>query len=100
METNQIISTPEEKINFLKNDLINHLKKLNADDKGTWGVMNAQQMVEHLSNAFRNWHGMESKKIVTPAEHLSKYKDFLLSERPFKPGTINPEMPETALPLK
>jgi hypothetical protein len=44
----------EQKIAFLKNDLINHLSTIPADRVPAWGKMNAQQMTEHLSrDAFR-----------------------------------------------
>ena len=99
METNQIISITE-KINFLKNDLIALLQNLNGDEKGTWGLLNSQQMTEHLSDSFRNYHGLDSKKILTPAEHLPKMKEFLMSEKQFKSNTKNIEMPEIPLPAK
>jgi hypothetical protein len=89
-----------DKINFLKNDLVNYLSKLNAEDKGQWGVLNAQQITEHLADSFRNYHGLDSKKILTPAEHLPKFKEFLMSEKQFKPGTKNIEMPEIPSPPK
>jgi hypothetical protein len=89
-----------DKINFLKNDLVNYLTKLNAEDKGQWGVLNAQQITEHLADSFRNYHGLDSKKILTPAEQLPKFKEFLMSEKQFKPGTKNIEMPEIPLPPK
>lgn len=99
METKQNL-TITDKINFLKNDLVNNLSKLNSEDKGQWGVLNVQQMTEHLSDAFRNYHGLDSKKILTPAERLEKMKEFLMSEKQFKPGTKNIEMPEIPLPSK
>lgn len=97
METNQSIN---DKRNFLKNDLVNLFKTLKADDKGQWGVLNAQQMVEHLSDAFRNYHGFDSEKLVTPAEHLPRMREFMLSEKQFKPNTKNTEMPEVPVPVK
>ena len=100
METNPVIKTIKEKEDFLKNDLVLHLSKLNSTDKGQWGVLNAQQIVEHMSDAFRNYHGMDSKKILTPAERLPAMKDFLMSEKPFKPNTKNIEMPEIPTPVK
>lgn len=99
METNQIINVTE-KTNFLQNELIKHLENLNGNENGAWGVLNAQQMVEHLSDAFRNYNGFDSKKVLTPAEHLSKFKEFLISEKPFKQNTKNIEMPEVPLPPK
>lgn len=99
METNSSLGKIQ-KINFLKNELIIHLQKLSAEEKGEWGVMNAQQMVEHLSDAFRNYNGFSSKKILTPAEHLPRMKEFIMSEKPFKPNTKNVEMPEIPSPAK
>jgi hypothetical protein len=90
----------KDKIVFLKNDLINLLTQLNATDNGQWGALNAQQMTEHLIDAFRNYHGLDSKKILTPAEHLPKFKEFLMSEKQFKPGTKNVEMPEIPSPSR
>lgn len=99
METNKTLVVTD-KINFLKNDLVNLLKKLNFNDKGQWGALNAQQMTEHLADSFRNYHGMDSKKMFTPAEQLPKFKEFLMSEKQFKPYTKNIEMPEIPSPAK
>jgi site-specific recombinase XerC len=100
METNTVIKTTKEKENFLKHDLIKLLQKLSPEDKGEWGALNAQQVTEHLCDSFRNYHGLDSKKILTPLEHLPKYKEFLLSEKPFKPHTKNIEMPEIPAPVR
>ena len=67
-----------EKENFLRNDVVILLGKLKSTDKGQWGVLNAQQMTEHLGDAFRNYHGMDSKKILTPSERLPAMRDFLM----------------------
>ena len=90
----------DEKICFLKNDLIFLLKKLKGDEKGKWGKMNAQQMAEHVSNFFK----VSTKKIhfdlTTPVEHLPKYKEFLLSDKEFRENTKAPVLPEEPLPLQ
>ena len=90
----------DEKICFLKNDLIFLLKNLKGDEKGKWGKMNAQQMAEHVSNFFK----VSTKKIhfplTTPVEHLPKYKEFLLSDKEFRENTKAPVLPEEPLPLQ
>ncbi|MCX6295609.1 MAG: hypothetical protein NTX97_06010 [Bacteroidetes bacterium] len=39
------------KLNFLKTEFPKLTVKLNSDAKGNWGVLNAQQMVEHMSDS-------------------------------------------------
>lgn len=90
----------EEKSDFLQNQLLQKLSLLKGDETGIWGVLNAQQMVEHLSDAFRNYHGFDSKIMVTPAEHLEKMRAFMMSEKPFRPNTKNVEMPEVPRPCR
>jgi Protein of unknown function (DUF1569) len=56
-----------------------------------WGKMNLQQMVEHLSVVFKISYNRIPTKIVTPAEHLPKYKEFLWSDKVFRENTKAPE---------
>ena len=90
----------EEKRSFLKNDLVPLLGSLKGDEMGKWGKMNAQQMVEHVSGFFK----VSTQKIyfplTTPAEHLPKYKEFLLSDKEFRENTKAPVLPEDPLPLQ
>ena len=85
---------------FLKDDLLLLVNKLKGDEKAKWGKMNAQQMIEHVSAFFK----VSTQKILfpltTPAEHLPKYKEFLLSEKEFKENTKAPVLPEEPLPLR
>ncbi len=92
--------TTQEKINYLEIEFPKFLQTLDANAKGNWGVMNAQQMVEHMSYSLRDANGKTPKKILTLAEHLSKYKDFAMSDKPFKENTKNIELPEIAIPVK
>ncbi|MEO6489552.1 MAG: DUF1569 domain-containing protein [Ferruginibacter sp.] len=91
----------EEKLFFIKNDLFSHLDKL-SDANRNWGKMSAQQMVEHLADFFN----VSTEKIifdlVTPEEHLPKYKEFLLSDKQFRENTKAPAsvLGEDPLPLK
>lgn len=78
-------------------DPINYIKKfpglLNGLDpaaKGKWGKMNAQQMVEHLSDAFRTGSGRVPAVPVLTEEQTQKAHAFLMSEKPFRENTANP----------
>ena len=90
----------DEKKYFLKNDLFFLLKNLKGDEKGNWGKMNAQQMVEHVSNFFKVSTEKMHFPLTTPVEHLPKYKEFLLSEKEFRENTKAPVLPEEPLPLQ
>lgn len=82
-----------DKINFIKNEFVVLVATLNAITKGNWGLMNAQQMIEHVSDFFK----VSTQKIifplVTPIEHLPKYKEFLWSDKEFKENTKAPVLP-------
>ena len=79
-----------DKLNFITKDYIPLLKNLQADAMGKWGKMNGQQMVEHVAAFFY----VSSEKIkfdlVTPREHLPKFKEFLLSDKQFRENTKAP----------
>jgi hypothetical protein len=83
---------------FIKKDFIPLIRKLKSEDKGKWGVMNAQQMVEHFTDAVKNASG----KLILPAlndgEKLQKSRDFLMSENPFKENIDNPLIPKEGIP--
>ena len=83
---------------FLKNDFIPLLEKLNADDKGKWGIMTAQQMVEHFADAVKNASGKLILPILNDGERLQKSREFLMSENPFKENTDNPLIPKEGIP--
>lgn len=91
-----------DKINFLRSELIMLLEKLSSDDVGSWGKMNAQQMVEHLADFFDISAGKIKTKLYTPEEHLPKYLDFLRSDKEFRENTKAPVelIPEEPLPVK
>ncbi len=91
----------EQKLNFLKN-CTSLFKTLSADMMGKWGKMNAQQTVEHLAAFFAVSAGKIKFDLVTPVEHLPKYKEFLLSDMEFRENTKAPTnvIGEEALPLR
>ncbi|MEP6616942.1 MAG: hypothetical protein ABJA57_10205 [Ginsengibacter sp.] len=86
------------KIDFLKNDFIPLLTRLKCDDQGKWGVMHAQQMVEHFIEAVESASGKLILPMINEGERLIKSRDFLLSDIPFKENTKNPLMSEIPVP--
>lgn len=80
----------QEKLKFITEEYIPLVKNLQSGSMGKWGKMNAQQMVEHVAAFFY----VSSEKIkfdlVTPREHLPKFKEFLLSDKQFRENTKAP----------
>lgn len=88
-----------EKTTFLKSDFIAALKKLKGDEKPQWGVLGPQQMIEHMTNSFREANGKKTMKLHTAAEQVDAYKKFMLSDKEFKPNTKNALMSDTPPPM-
>ena len=88
-----------QKFDFIKYDFTKLKKNFPADTTGKWGKMTAQQMVEHTAGFFKVSTNQLYFPLVTPVEHLPKYKEFLLSEKEFKENTKAPVLPEEPLPL-
>ena len=85
---------PEQSV-FLKQEYLPLLRQLRSDTPAQWGKMDAQQMVEHILDAFKNASG----KIIIPfieqdPERLQKMREFILSDKPFRENTKAPFMPE------
>ncbi len=91
-----------QKLNFVTNECVLLFKNLPADVMGRWGKMNAQQAVEHLAAFFNVSAGKIKFDLVTPDEHLPKYKEFLLSNKEFRENTKAPTsvIGEETLPLQ
>ena len=87
-----------EKLNFISNTVPELLLQLPSESKGKWGVLNAQQMVEHLSDSVRIANGKRKEKLVTPAENLERVRTFMLSDKAFKENTKNVQMPDIPIP--
>ena len=88
-----LIETTMNKINFIQKDFLTLVSKLNSTDSGRWGLMNAQQMVEHVGDFFKVSTGKINFPLVTATEHLPKYKEFLMSDKEFKENTKAPVLP-------
>jgi len=92
----------EQKWNFISKEYIALLKNLPANAPGKWGKMNGQQMVEHVAAFFAVSSGKIKFDLVTPVEHLPKYREFLLSDKEFRENTKAPTsvISEEAQPLR
>lgn len=88
------------KIQFLKNQFTTLLTTLSSNTKGKWGILNAQQMVEHFSESVRIANGKFNPPKVVPEENLPKIRSFMLSEKPFNENSANPLMDKKGAPLK
>jgi hypothetical protein len=80
----------QEKLSFLLNDFPTLLQQLNPEAKGNWGLMNAQQMVEHMVISVKNANGKLKLPQLNQGETLEKFRSFLFSEKPFRENTKNP----------
>ena len=83
------------KLTFLLEEFPRLLLTLKADAPGKWGVMNAQQMVEHFIEAVLVAAGKIAVPQLTPEEKLPSMKAFLFSDKPFQENTKNPLLKET-----
>ena len=88
-----------QKLNFISNTVPDLLLQLRPEQKGNWGVLNAQQMVEHLIDSVSIANGKRPEILLTPLENLERLRSFILSEKPFKENTKNIQMPEIPVPL-
>lgn len=89
-----------EKENFLRTRLVPCLQRISHDTAPLWGKMNLHQMIEHLADVMKVANGKLKMDIVTPAEKLPLYREFIMSDKPFKENTKSPVLPEQPLPLR
>lgn len=91
--------THQQKLDFLLLEFPERLLELDAEAAPQWGKMNVQQMIEHMVDAVSNANGNLSLPLVTPADKLQQFKDFMMSDKDFRPDTKNPLMTETPAPV-
>lgn len=89
-----------EKEDFLRRKFISLLQKLPANTSPRWGKMNVQQMIEHFTDVVMVASGKIKLPVVTPPDKLRRFRDFMMSEKPFKENTRSPVLPEEPAPLK
>ena len=87
-----------EKLKFLQETLPALLKTLKGDEIPAWGKMNPLQMVEHLTDAFRQASDESNTATVTPADQLPAFKAFIMTEKEFRPNTKNRLLGEEPAP--
>lgn len=92
----------EEKLSFLREGMFAELENLQENNTASWGVMNAQQMLEHLADFFDVSYEKIIFPLSVPEEHLPKYKAFLYSDKAFRENTKAPAnvLGEMPLPLR
>lgn len=90
------------KLEFITAGALTKMAALREDTPARWGVMNAQEMTEHLADFFDVSTEKIKTKLYTPEEHLPRYMEFLMSEKPFRENTKAPAelLGETPLPLR
>ena len=91
-----------EKLQFLTDESLHVINNFSGENKTGWGVMNTQEMIEHLAD-FYNVSAEKTKvKLYTPEEQLPAYKAFLLSDKLFRENTKAPVelIGEKPAPLK
>ena len=89
-----------EKEIFFKETYIQTLKKLSGNEKGNWGVLSPQGMIEHMTDSVGVAHGRIKQELQTPPEVLERVRTFALSDKEFKPDTKNSLMSETPAALR
>lgn len=90
------------KENFLRTKLVPYLQKLNPATPPRWGKMNVQQMIEHYTtDGVQIANGrMKFDQIITPPENLVRFREFLVSDKPFRENTRNPLLPDSPAELR
>ncbi len=84
---------------FLKNHYMPAIRSIAADQKPMWGLMDTQNMVEHMADAFRNANGkIVYTGILTQEERIPKMQEFIMSDKEFKENTKNLLLPDQPLP--
>lgn len=92
--------TLQEKEHFVKVTTPRLLENLRAKASPWWGKMNAQQMIEHLTDALKNSTEKILFPLTTPAEKLEQSKNFLMSDKEFRPETKHPNLKDEPAPCR
>lgn len=88
-------------LEFIRNGFFEKLSAIVADTPPVFGKMNVQQMVEHLSDSVRYANGKDPQtELIVPEERLQAVRDFLLSEKEFRPNTKNSKLGEEPVPVR
>jgi hypothetical protein len=88
-----------DKLNFIKTEFPKLLLTLDPEAKGIWGVMNGQQMIEHMADSVSQATGKNTQTLHTAPDMVPRMKAFAMSDKEFKPNTPNALLSDTPAPL-
>jgi hypothetical protein len=88
-----------DKLNFISEEFPKLLQMLDPNAKGSWGVLNGQQMIEHMTDSVSMASGNNNQELHTALDLVSRYKDFAMSDKEFKPNTPNALLSDTPTPF-
>jgi hypothetical protein len=74
--------------------------RLSPENKGSWGKLNAWQMVEHMSDAVKWAFIQHNISYINPEEKWPALQQYIMSEKNFKENTSNPLMSEQPVPVR
>lgn len=90
----------DPKKDFLLNRLIPILREADPGTPPKWGRMSFQHMVEHMVLIFKNANGkLKTDNIITPADKVQAFQDFIMSDKEFRENTKSPALPEEPMAL-
>lgn len=89
-----------DKLAFIKTEFPRLLRTLSPEQKGKWGKMNAQQMVEHMSDSVHYATGDLGTQLFTPEHNLEKFRAYALSDREMNVNTQNRMLPDEPIAVK
>ncbi|MBL7773752.1 MAG: DinB family protein [Chitinophagaceae bacterium] len=89
-----------QKLDFLQHDFPKYLEALDIHTIPVFGKMNVQQMIEHMAYAFQQANGKLVIPNTQPDSVTEKMYLFMMSDRPFKDNTPNPNLPVEPEPAK
>ncbi|MGV8993858.1 MAG: phenylacetic acid degradation bifunctional protein PaaZ [Flavobacterium sp.] len=71
----------------------NNISKLTDSSVANWGMMSAQNMLEHLESSYRMASGeIQNFEIATPEEHLEVYRETIFNHNPMPLNHKHPLM--------
>jgi hypothetical protein len=80
-------------------NVLSYLDRLTASSTPQWGVMNAQQMVEHITHTIEIAMGRHTYPVLVKEEDFPKMKAFILSDKPL-PRNFKVDFVKDNQPLK
>ncbi|MBI1835681.1 MAG: hypothetical protein HYR91_00295 [Flavobacteriia bacterium] len=68
--------------------ILEKLSHLSPESKAQWGNMNAQRMVEHLTEMVQVSNGKIKLQLEIPEENIPKMQTYLLTDKPMAKGIV------------